>query len=203
MTTDLSSSEIRERLDTALASIPGIDGVNNHMGSKLTASRKSLIPVMEELSDHGMFFLDSRTTPNTVAEAVARESGMLTGARDVFLDDEEDAPAVERQLRLAEAQARANGSAIAIGHPHPETLKALAAWTKTLESRGFTLVTVKQALELRTQENRQRVSSLAGDYSPNAAAVSANPGDVSISVRSSFSARAASAAALSRLPSAR
>ena len=59
------------------------------------------------------------------AEEVARRTGILTGARDIFLDDDESAPAVERQLREMLSFARAHGSVIAIGHPHRETLDVL------------------------------------------------------------------------------
>ena len=156
----LSPLEMRRRVGWALNRVADYDGVNNHMGSRFTASHKDLVPVMEELSEHGLFFLDSRTTADTIAEKTARQAGMLTGARDVFLDDDESAPAVDRQIAEAEAKARATGIAVAIGHPHPQTLKALAAWTKKVESRGFRLVTLKQALELRTAKERQKITRL-------------------------------------------
>jgi polysaccharide deacetylase 2 family uncharacterized protein YibQ len=156
----LSSLETKRRVDWALSRVADYDGVNNHMGSRLTASHKALVPVMQELAEHGLFFLDSRTTSDTVAETTARQAGMLAGARDVFLDDDESAPAVERQLAQAEAKARATGSAIAIGHPHPQTLEAVAAWASKVEARGFRLVTLKQALELRSGKTHEKISGL-------------------------------------------
>jgi polysaccharide deacetylase 2 family uncharacterized protein YibQ len=156
----LSPAEAKRRVDWALSRVRDYDGVNNHMGSRLTTSRKDLVPVMEELSDHGMFFLDSRTTADSVAETVARQSGMLAGARDIFLDDDESAVAVERQLALTEVHARTYGSAIAIGHPHPETLKALAVWARNVEARGFRLVSLRTAIELRQNPPRRKLSSL-------------------------------------------
>ena len=157
----LSATEITERVDWALSRVSDYDGVNNHMGSRFTASREALIPVMRELSARKLFFLDSRTTPNTQAERLAREAGMLTGARDIFLDNDETAPAVERELAHVEEQARAHGSAIAIGHPHVETLAALETWSKDVEARGFRLVSLKTLLELRAGEQKGAASKLA------------------------------------------
>ena len=154
LTAGLSDVEFSRRLAWSLSRVSDYDGASNHMGSRFTASREALLPLMRELSARKLFFLDSRTTPDTQAEKVARESGMLTGARDVFLDNDETAPAVERALARVEDQARVHGSAIAIGHPHAETLAALKLWSKDVEARGFRLVTLRTVLELREQQTR-------------------------------------------------
>jgi uncharacterized protein len=159
LTDGLSEAEITQRLDWALSRVSDYDGANNHMGSRFTASREALLPVMHELSARKLFFLDSRTTADTQAEKLAREAGILTGARDLFLDNDQAAPAVERALARVEEQARAHGSAIAIGHPHAETLAALKIWTKDVEARGFRLVTLKTVLELRADEQKARAAS--------------------------------------------
>ena len=101
-------------------------GVNNHMGSRATADAPTMRDVMEVLRDHGLYFLDSRTTSETVAERVARENGVPALRRDVFLDVVSEPDAVRRALEQAVARARAQGSAVAIGHVHPLTLELLA-----------------------------------------------------------------------------
>jgi len=155
----LSSEELQARTIWALSRVSDYDGANNHMGSRFTASRADLLPVMRQLKQSGLFFLDSRTTDKTLAESVARESGMIAGSRDVFLDDEQSADAVERQLALAEEVARKNGTVIAIGHPHAQTLRSLADWTKSLKSRGYRLLPVREVLKLR-DGHHQSVSVL-------------------------------------------
>jgi hypothetical protein len=159
LTAGLAPSELARRVNWALDRVSDHDGANNHMGSRFTASRTALEPVMQTLAAHRMFFLDSRTTAATQAEDVARTTGLLTGSRDVFLDDEDSASAVERQLERTEARARASGSAIAIGHPHPQTLAALKTWTAKLEAKGFRLVPVGQVLDRRAKAQRHPVLS--------------------------------------------
>jgi polysaccharide deacetylase 2 family uncharacterized protein YibQ len=155
----LAPAELQLRTSWALSRVSDYDGANNHMGSRFTASRADLLPVMRELRVQGLFFLDSRTTEKTKAEAVAQELGMLTGARDIFLDDDQSAAAVKHQLASVEQYARKNGTVIAIGHPYPETLKSLEAWTKTLKSRGYQLLPLADVLKLR--DAQRKVSALS------------------------------------------
>jgi uncharacterized protein len=140
--TRLGAEENLERLRWGLDQIEGHVGVNNHMGSRFTADRQALAPVMAELRARGLLFLDSRTSPDSVAAAEARRHGVPTAARQVFLDNVLEAGAIREQLREVERVARATGAAIAIGHPHIATIRALEAWLPTLESRGMVLVPV-------------------------------------------------------------
>lgn len=147
--TGLGPDELRRRLAWALGRVPGFSGINNHMGSRFTADRTALLPVVEMLADRHVFFLDSRTTPDSQVVPLAHAFGVASAGRDVFLDDEQRASAVEAQLALTETVARDTGVAIAIGHPHAVTLAALDAWTAHLS--GFTLVPVSVAIRLKAE----------------------------------------------------
>src|SRR5579885_1740152 len=147
----LSDAEIRTRLLWALDRLPGASGVNNHEGSRFTADRMALIPVAETLADRHLFFLDSRTTPDTQVVTVARAFGVASAGRDVFLDEIETPEAVAAELAAAENRARANGIAIAIGHPHAATLAVLSAWTADAARRGFHLVPASTAIRMKTE----------------------------------------------------
>ncbi len=154
--TDLSAPANLARLDWALSRVPGATGVNNHMGSRFTADRLALMPVMEKLADRRLFFLDSRTTAATVAVPLAHAFGVASAGRDVFLDDVQRAGYVERQLALTERLARENGAAIAIGHPHAVTLSVLKAWCAEAAAHGFRLVPVSVAIRLKTERTAER-----------------------------------------------
>ena len=161
----LPSNELQQRLGWSLSRVAEYDGVNNHMGSRFTTSRADLLPVMRELKGRGLFFLDSRTTEKTQVERVAREVGVMTGSRDIFIDDDRSPAAIARQLALIEDFALKNGNVIAIGHPYPETLKALSKWTKTIKERGFRLAPLREVL--RTRETEEPVVVTAGvSYGP-------------------------------------
>jgi hypothetical protein len=154
--TQLPAAEIVRRLDWALGRVPGYDGINNHEGSKFTADRAALIPVVEDLASRHLFFLDSYTTPASLVVPLSRAFGVMSATRDVFLDDVQTPGAIGVQLAETEARARHDGVVIAIGHPHPATLDALAAWTKKLQ--GFELVPVREAIRLKTEHDVQSLS---------------------------------------------
>lgn len=149
--TSLDAAANNARLDWALSRIPGFSGINNHEGSRFTADRAALIPVMAHIADRHVFFLDSRTSADTQVVTLARAFGVASAGRDVFLDDTISPQAIAAQLARAETIAREQGVVIAIGHPHPETMDALARWTAEAASRGYELVTARDAIRLKTE----------------------------------------------------
>lgn len=161
--TSLSGRENVARLTAALDRLPQVVGINNHMGSRFTASPVALEPVLRTLQRRGLLFLDSRTTGESVGLATARRLGVPSVGRDVFLDHRASAgrPYVERQLAEAEAIARESGAAVAIGHPHAATLDALRDWIPALQARGFQLVPISAVVQARqsrqlAEANRSR-----------------------------------------------
>lgn len=160
--TSLSGRENVARLTAALDRLPQVVGINNHMGSRFTASPVALEPVLRTLQRRGLLFLDSRTTGESVGLATARRLGVPSVGRDVFLDHRASAgrPYVERQLAEAEAIARESGAAVAIGHPHAATLDALRDWIPALQARGFQLVPISAAVQAR--QSRQLAEANRG-----------------------------------------
>jgi polysaccharide deacetylase 2 family uncharacterized protein YibQ len=138
----LTPQELLSRLRSQLRSFRGFVGVNNHMGSLLTADRPEMALVMAELRSHDLLFLDSRTTAKSVAADEAQRQGVPHAERDVFLDNELGLDYVRHQLSQTEQIARRRGFAVAIGHPHDVTIEALRGWLPTLKKRGFALVPV-------------------------------------------------------------
>lgn len=157
--TSLDSASNIERLDWALSRIPGYSGINNHEGSRFTADRAALVPVIEHLAERHVFFLDSRTAPVTQVVTLARAFGVRSAGRDVFLDDTVSPQEIAMQLARAETIAREQGVVIAIGHPHPETMDALARWAAQAASRGYELVTASDAIRLKTERDVRLLSA--------------------------------------------
>ena len=157
---DLTDAEIARRLDWGLERFDGFVGVNNHMGSRFTASPRGMAAVMGALGSRGLLFLDSVTSPASVGAAMARHAGVAYAERDVFLDNEwDDRAAIARQLALLEAVALRRGSAIGIGHPHRATLDVLARWLPAARARGFAIVPVSAIVRHRLGIGRQYVET--------------------------------------------
>jgi polysaccharide deacetylase 2 family uncharacterized protein YibQ len=132
--------EMRATLDYDLSTVPHARGVNNHMGSLLTAHAPSMDWLMRELRQRRLFFVDSRTDAASVAAASARRHGVPALERHVFLDSDPSPAAVAAQFAQLERLARQQGHALAIGHPYPATLAALEQHLPQLTARGIRII---------------------------------------------------------------
>jgi uncharacterized protein len=142
----MSDGELRQRTEEALKAVPGAVGVNNHMGSLLSAEEGPMNTVLGVLAERSLFFLDSRTSADSVGYKVALSLGVPAAERQVFLDGEATPEAIHTQLQRLLNIARTRGSAIAIGHPHPETLAALTREVPRAKAEGFEFVPVSYLL---------------------------------------------------------
>jgi polysaccharide deacetylase 2 family uncharacterized protein YibQ len=135
--------EIRRAVATGLDGLPGVVGVNNHMGSRATRFRPEMDAVMAEIAARGLVFLDSRTTPTTVAHVAATGRGVPNLRNDLFLDvDTADPAEIRRRLARLLETARRRGWAIGIGHVLPETIRVLEEFLPTLDPTDVQLVPV-------------------------------------------------------------
>jgi polysaccharide deacetylase 2 family uncharacterized protein YibQ len=139
ITITMGDAAIRGEVAGDLAELPEARGVNNHEGSLATQDPRVMGDVIEVLAQDGRFFIDSRTSSASIGESVARERGVPTAGRSVFLDNVDNEAAVEARLREAVRDALATGSAIAIGHPRPATLAAVRNLGPTFAADGVQL----------------------------------------------------------------
>src|SRR3989304_9233860 len=123
--TSMDDIAIITQLYEDMNSVPGIKGVNNHMGSRFTEDRERMRIVLKQVKERGLYFIDSKTSPQSKSDKMAREMGLKAGARDVFLDNEQEEGYILGQIEELKKIARNRGSAIGIGHPHPATIAAL------------------------------------------------------------------------------
>ena len=147
LTRALTRAEFVKVLKDDLDTVPGVLGLNNHMGSLLTRLRPQMEWVMEVVRQRQLFFVDSRTTSDSVAWKVAREQGIPYLRRDIFLDHEATTAFVDKQFKKAISIARKEGSAVAIGHPYPVTVAYLKKALPKLDEMGIRLVTASALIE--------------------------------------------------------
>lgn len=125
LTVGMSPERFDAQIHAALAAVPGIVGMNNHTGSRLTQDAAAMRRLMQRLAERDLLFLDSRTTPATVAYRIAREAEVPALERDVFLDHRPEPDAMAAEFERALAIARRRGHAVLIGHPYDVTLSFL------------------------------------------------------------------------------
>jgi polysaccharide deacetylase 2 family uncharacterized protein YibQ len=135
----MSDAEIALATRANIGSVPFARGVNNHMGSRATADRRVMTSVLGALPD-GMYFIDSKTTGNSVAGALAHSMHVKTASRSVFLDDIQSETEIRRQLASLTDAAEEHGVAVGIGHMYPSTIKVLGDAAPSLRARGVRFV---------------------------------------------------------------
>ncbi len=146
----MGDAELRARAERAIDAVSGAVGVNNHMGSGLSTNPRAMRQVLDLLAERKLFFLDSRTSAQSVGYRLAGEMGIPTAERQVFLDGDPTPRAIRAQFERLLGLAAQRGSAIAIGHPHPGTLAALAEWVPAARAQGVEFVPVSYLLDRPT-----------------------------------------------------
>jgi uncharacterized protein len=169
LTNGMGREAVQTTVRANLASLPLARGLNNHMGSKFTQDAQAMGWVMDELAARKLYFIDSRTSPLTQAQAAAERSGIPSGKRDVFLDDVIEPAVIRHQLNRAFQLAHKQGGAIAIGHPYPATMQVLEHIQPLLEQANVHLV-------FASQLTRQRRTQVVPKYSTPVGACPAGPG---------------------------
>jgi polysaccharide deacetylase 2 family uncharacterized protein YibQ len=126
-------SKISHIVEENISSIPFATGMNNHMGSRFTASRKEMFETLQVVKDEGLFFVDSLTTGDSKGYKTAKTLHMPSTSRDVFLDNRVEEGAIVRQLQQLKGIALRHGHAVGIGHPFLETSRAIHLFVKGLK----------------------------------------------------------------------
>jgi polysaccharide deacetylase 2 family uncharacterized protein YibQ len=146
LTQDLSESAFKQVLKESIDSIPHIQGINNHMGSALTQNMKAMKWVMETLQDEQLYFIDSLTSPKSVAYKQAIKHQLPALRRHIFLDNDKNEEALTQQWNKALRIAQKTGRAILIGHPYVESHAFLAKQLPTLAEQNIELIPASQLL---------------------------------------------------------
>jgi uncharacterized protein len=146
--TDMNDEELISQLEKDIATVPYITGVNNHMGSKFMMDEKKLTLIFNDFKKNKLFFVDSRTSPNTKAFIAAEKVGLQVAARKIFLDNSRDYNEIYNNLiNITEKKEGDVSPVIIIGHPHPETIRAINDAVKVLKEKKVSIVPVSQIIK--------------------------------------------------------
>lgn len=148
LTESMDEDELTLNTIAMLSEFPNIKGINNHMGSHLTEIGYFMRPIMESIRAYRtrLYFLDSRTSARSVAYIEARNSGLDSVRRDIFLDNQHtNIESIKLQFDRWLKKAQKTGSAIAIGHPHSTTMALLTRELPLIE-KDFQFMRISQLI---------------------------------------------------------
>lgn len=147
ITVDMNDEEIERTVAADFGTVPAAVGANNHMGSRGTSDPRVMRAVLSAVKARHLFFVDSLTSPHSVAARVARDMGVPTAVRAVFLDNQDDEGYVRGQLMTLIKVAQERGQAVAIGHVGKVTVRVLRDMLPVFDEAGIRLVPVSQLVQ--------------------------------------------------------
>lgn len=142
----MAPGEIAERFARMAADVPQADGASNHMGSAFTSDPAAMAAFAKALKGKAFFFVDSVTSPRTVALGAMEQAGVPAARRDVFLDDSARPEETRRQWDRALRIAKERGSALLQCHSRREARLRLVELLPRLREEGIQAVTVAELL---------------------------------------------------------
>tara|TARA_R110001592_G_scaffold7126_1_gene40137 strand:- start:3179 stop:4051 length:873 start_codon:yes stop_codon:yes gene_type:complete len=149
---NMPETVLKKTLINSFQKVNHMVGLNNHMGSILTTDAVAMKWVMETVSQYPFYFVDSRTSSQSVAANTAAKFNIPNLSRDIFLDHVQNRDFIQRQfLKLLEL-AKKNGTAIAIGHPHPETIEYLSWALSKLDEKGIAIASISGIWQIRNPQ---------------------------------------------------
>ncbi|SDD25607.1 hypothetical protein SAMN02799630_02888 [Paenibacillus sp. UNCCL117] len=150
ITTKLTDEEVRQRITAAIEDVPYATGINNHMGSKVTADERIMRIILTVCKEKGLFVLDSRTTDKSVIGKLARELGVPTASNNLFLDDVYTRSHIAKQGVKLQKLANTREATIVIGHvgvPGKHTADVLGSAIPAIRQSGAVFVPIAQMMQ--------------------------------------------------------
>lgn len=148
--TGLSPQENLDRLDWVLGRGSAYVGVAGAMGSRFTATREAIEPVLRELHDRGLLIVDRRSSEESLVPALADEIGLPHAVNSRSVDERQASRiAIDARLAQVERVALTEGVAVAMAQPYPVTIDRLVEWTAELTGRGFAVAPVSAVIGLQ------------------------------------------------------
>ncbi|MCM3652370.1 divergent polysaccharide deacetylase family protein [Metabacillus litoralis] len=116
ITSDLTNDEVRKRVNEAIDAVPHAVGMNNHMGSKITADERVMRIILEVCKERGLYYLDSKTTSKSVVATLAKELQVPYLENELFFDEQYTTKHIIKQANLLMNKIEVDNEIIAIGH---------------------------------------------------------------------------------------
>lgn len=116
ITSNLSDKEISKRVNDAIDSVPYAVGINNHMGSKITADKRIMRVILDICKERNLYYLDSKTTKKSVVAELATEIGVPFLENELFFDEVFTTNHIVKQTTQLIKKTEVDDSIIAIGH---------------------------------------------------------------------------------------
>ncbi|MDT2020805.1 divergent polysaccharide deacetylase family protein [Methylocella sp. CPCC 101449] len=145
--TSQDKGQIVDNLRWQMSRFQGYIGIAGFLGARFTASEPAFSPVLREIGQRGLLYLDDASSPRSLARSLSQGANTAFVGADLLIDSR-SADEIDVALAQLESMARDKGMAVGTASGLPIVMERVARFTKTLENRGITLVPIS-ALAVR------------------------------------------------------
>ena len=143
--TSLAPEQNIDRLSWHLSRFQGYAGIANFMGARFVATDTAMGPIVREAAKRGLGLFDDGSA-RSIAPSLAAAQSVPFARADVAIDAVPSAGEIDRALTKLETLAKERGIAVGVASALPISIERIAAWIKTLDSRGIMLVPLTTAM---------------------------------------------------------
>ncbi|WP_420407899.1 divergent polysaccharide deacetylase family protein [Hoeflea sp.] len=136
-----------EDLHAAMGRITNYTGITNFMGGRFLSDPEALEPIMRDLADRGLMFVDDGTSAQSLTDRFAGTLGIPFAAADMVLDATQERGYILSRLDDLERSARRNGTAIGVASAFGVSVEAIATWANEAKARGIEIVSASAAAD--------------------------------------------------------
>ncbi len=142
MITDLDSQENITRLRQIMGLSQAFIGLVQNMGSRFTTSREALQPILTQLKQHGLMFVDDGQVKDSLGTSLANTLRLPNARADLIIDQNATGRQILANLRELELIARNKKVAVGIGEAYPATVLQISRWAQTLPDKNIQLAPI-------------------------------------------------------------
>ncbi len=135
-----------DRMHWHLSRFQGYAGIANFMGARFVATETAMQPIVREAAKRGLGYLDDGSIARSAAPSLTAAEAMPFAKADLTIDAVPTSAEIDRTLVKLETLAKERGLAVGVASALPISIERIAAWTKTLDSRGIMLVPLTTAM---------------------------------------------------------
>jgi hypothetical protein len=131
----------------ALGRMTNYPVVMNYLGAGMTSKPNVLRPVLKEIRDRGLGYIDDGSASASMAVQLSQDLRLPHASANIIIDSSRDADRMRNNLKALESLAKARGYAIATASAFPETVAVVKEWAKEAEKRDIIIVPVSNLLK--------------------------------------------------------
>jgi polysaccharide deacetylase 2 family uncharacterized protein YibQ len=151
LTGDGSEAENIDAMRWHMGRFSGYAGIVNYLGTRFLSMPKSVQPMLKEVKQRGLLFLEDGSMALSSLEIAAKAIHVPTKRAQVVIDADPNPQAIIAQLTLLEEQATGKGFAIGTGSGLEVTINTVREWSKAAAERGIILVPISASFKARNQ----------------------------------------------------